>query len=117
MKRLLDKLRWWLIKKLGGYDRQQVITQRVDVHQMNVRPIMVRAEVRISRLDIDMNSGTDYFAYCKNRLMHELSAKIQESEFALLQSADDPVRHESVMRATAYLVHPKDAAKMSYGLF
>ncbi len=111
MKNILRRIRSWLIRKLGGYDRQQLITTRISHKIVNLTPVRVRSEVKISR---DCICNADYFRdevlHARNTMAYMIASEMLKRDMILFQSQESIERDEVVLRATVFLVSAKDAA-------
>ena len=109
MKNILRRIRSWLIRKLGGYDRQQLITTRISHKIVNLTPVRVRSEVKIP-----MDCIADYFRdevlHARNIMAYMIASEMLKRDMILFQSQESIERDEVVLRATVFLVSAKDAA-------
>lgn len=111
MKDFLNRIRCWLIKKLGGYTDQ--VRQEVPVHYHNayqLYPAHLQKEARV--LDY---SGRGVCPREQDRmstkLATELTAELIRGGFIRVRCANDPISCELIYRAELYVIHPTDAAK------
>lgn len=111
MKNILWRIRSWLIQKLGGYDRQQICTTRISHKIVNLKPVRVRQEVRISR---DCIQNADYFRdevlHARNSMAYMIASEMLRRDLILFQSQEAIERDEVVLRATVFLVSARDAS-------
>lgn len=111
MKNILWRIRSWLIRKLGGYDRKQIFTTRVSNKIVNLKPVRVRQEVRISR---DCIRNADYFRdealHARNSMAYMIASEMLKRDMILFQSQEDIERDEVILRATVFLVSARDAS-------
>lgn len=111
MKNILWRIRSWLIRKLGGYDRQQIFTTCVSNKIVNLKPVRVRQEVRISR---DCIRNADYFRdevlHARNSMAYMIASEMLKRDMILFQSQEDIERDEVILRATVFLVSARDAS-------
>ena len=111
MKKIFNKIRCWLIKKLGGYTEQ--VRQEVPVHYHNayqLYPAHLQKEERV--LDY---SGRGVYPreqdQMPRKLAAELTAELIRGGFIRVRCANDPISSELIYRAEIYVIHPTDAAK------
>ena len=111
MKNILWRIRSWLIRKLGGYDRQQICTTRISHKIVNLKPVRVRQEIRISR---DCIQNADYFRdevlHARNSMAYMIASEMLKRDMILFQSQEVIERDEVVLRATVFLVSARDAS-------
>ena len=106
MKKMFERLRLWLIKKLGGYTQQYA-----PVRQEIMRPADVPVRKLEAAIDIDMlraHSAIDFRRCCECSVMELLMQKIYQSGFILWERCDDVIRQKVNMRATLYVVDAND---------
>ena len=111
MKDSLNKIRRWLIKKLGGYTEQ--VRQEVPVHYHNayqLYPAHLQKEARVLNY-----SGRDVSPreqdQMSRKLVDEMTAELIRGGFIRVRYANDPISCELICRAELYVIHPTDAAK------
>jgi len=110
MKDLLERLRLWIIKALGGYDRQQILTYRSPPLQW-MRPEIerVRAETHIPWKRACW-MGKDSWGHVQMELAENLARQMIQDQFVVMQTTHDELRNEVVVRATVMVVSGKDVA-------
>lgn len=111
MKNILWRIRSWFIRKLDGYDRQQICTTRIYHKSVNLTPVRVNQEVRISR---DCIPNADYFRdevlHARNSMAYMLASEMLNRDMILFQSRECIERDEVVLRATVFLVSARDSS-------
>ena len=108
MRKILDRLRRWLIKKLGGYTEQftPVVHRRIEVIPvMEMKPQMLQAVTRVVPMP---GRERDLERCCKDQLTQILVQKLQESGFILWQRQDDMFERKVKVRAVLYAVSAND---------
>ena len=108
MKKFFDRLRCWLIKKLGGYTEQftPIPHRRMEVIPvMEMKPQMLQATTSVEPMP---GREHDLERYCKDQLTQILVQKLQESGFILWQRQDDMFEQEVKVRAVLYAVNAND---------
>lgn len=116
MKELLLKLRHWMITKLGGYTRQQVIIQKMNTIVVKNRCIPFVAEIHMDTyFDMDRSREEDMYKYVKMQLCEQIARLILEQGFIKVdckENVDDfyPMRD---YRGIVYLVPPNEAEKIN----
>ncbi len=111
MKNLLERLRLWLIKKLDGYTRQQVLTYRYPPLQW-MRPEIQKVQA-IARFPWEKVAGwnqKDLWKQLEMELAEELARQLIMGQFVVIQTTEDKPRNEVVIRAAMMAVRGKDVA-------
>ena len=113
MKKFFDRLRRWLIKKLGGYTEQFAPTREI-VRSENV-PVLRSEEVPLQKLQAEISiarpgpdSAVDFKRYCEHRVMERLMQEIYQSGFILWESQYDIITQRVNVRATLRVVNAND---------
>ena len=112
MKNILWRIRCWLIRKLGGFDRQQIITERVFNTTVSARPVRIVQELRLSA-----GSSPEQYERAKRYVADGLAAELLRrdmNQFASRRNENDFIAYETVLRGTVYLVPPRAAAFWSF---
>ena len=107
MKRLFDRLRRWLIKKLGGYTEQYTPIRREIVRERSVKTHKLVAETKVRVEDL-AGGAIDYKQYCESVLLDRIVVDLQQSGLILWQSSEDIFRQEVNVRATVYVADAND---------
>lgn len=108
MSELLNRLRRWLIRKLGGFDIQKIEQTRIVSPVVNIDPIQLRVEFRVGAEQF-CGFGARYFPeYIEDRMAHELVREILKRGAILLQSKENIERNEIVFRGSLFVYTPKD---------
>lgn len=108
MKKVLDRLRRWLIEKLGGYTEQftPVAHRRMEVIPvMEMKPQMIQAVTSVAPMP---GREFDLERCCKYQLIQTLVQKLQESGFILWQRQDDMFEQKVKVQAVLYVVNAND---------
>ena len=113
MKKLLLRLRHWLIKKLGGYCTEQSVTiRRGDfLNQHRFHPATLRAEVRIIQpwtlheLELEECIGEAI-----RRAKERLARGIMEQDCVAVHRKDDIETGDIVVAVRLCIIPPEDAA-------
>lgn len=103
MKKALDRLRCWLIRKLGGF----VFPADGTVIQAQSRKIVTFTATRALRITDQVGGLTAHFAW--DELSYELASEIRKAGFIQITREDrDPLFY--VLRATVRVVEPEESA-------
>ena len=108
MKNILWRIRCWLIRKLGGFDRQQIITERVFNTTVSARPVRIVQELRLFD-----GSSPEQYNHAKRYVAEGLAAELLRRDMIQFESRrneNDLIACETVLRGTVYLVPPRAAA-------
>lgn len=104
----LNRLRRWLIQKLGGFDVQKIEQTRIVSPVVNIDPIQLRVEFRVGAEQF-CGFGARYFPeYIKDRMAHEIIQEILKRDAILLRSMENIERNEVVFRGDLFVYNPKD---------
>lgn len=111
MRDLLERLRLWLIKKLGGYDRQQIITTR---HYMVRRPVRVKrvvAAISVSYPQVcDLSRAEEAWKCTYRQLAADLARQLIQERAVVIRRTDDIIHGNVVLRASVTVIDGRDAA-------
>lgn len=111
MKKVLDRLRRWLIEKLGGYTEQfaPIAHRRQEiVPVMEMKPQLLQAVTSVAPIP---GRELDIERCCKYQLIQTLVKQLQESGFIMWQRQDDIFEREVKVRAVLYVVDANDLHK------
>lgn len=103
MKNLFDRLRRWMIRKLGGYTEQFTPIQRQIELTKNVYPQKIQAQISVSPPLQD--STIDFKGYCESRVLELLALELYKSGFILWESQHEPFTQKVNVRGTLYVVN------------
>lgn len=106
MKKFFDRLRRWLIKKLGGYTEQFTPIQREIGRTETIHPQKVQAQISVERTDIERSF--EFERYCKNRVLELLLQELYQSDFILWERQDNVYEQKVNVRATLRVVNAND---------
>lgn len=106
MKKFFDRLRRWLIKKLGGYTEQFIPIQREIGWTETVHPQKLHAQISVSMPG--PSSAIDFKEYCEDQVLHLLMRELYQSGFILWESQNDAVTQKVNVRATLRVVNAND---------
>lgn len=107
MKKFFDRLRRWLIKKLGGYTEQYTPIRREVVREPSVETHKLVAQTSVRAVDL-AGGAIDYKRYCESVLLDRIVGDLQQSGFILWESSEDIFRQEVNVRATVYVADAND---------
>ena len=110
MKKILERLRCWLIKKLGGFTEQVAPLQREITWSENVQRRKIQANVIVDRMVPD--SGVDLKRYCERHMMETLMRELYQSGFILWERQDDVIEQKVHVRATLHMVNASDLKRV-----
>lgn len=115
MKNLIIKIKYWLIKKLGGYTEQNAIYHKVEMRTHKITPVTLRTEIRVDPYMLSaVLSETNFYDRFKRELVYKLADKIVEENLATISCTDYIERCEQIYRAELCIIHPHDAAMSLY---
>lgn len=103
MKKIFDRLRRWLIKKLGGYTEQFTPIQRGIMRTADVPVQKMQAQISVAMPGPD--SIVDFKRYCEHSVMERLMQELYQSGFILWERQDDVIERKVNMRATLRVVN------------
>ena len=106
MKKFFDRLRRWLIKKLGGYTEQFTPIQRQIERTAEVPVQKVQAQISIAAPGPDRVD--DFKRYCEGQVLDLLVRELYESGFILWERQDDFMAQKVNVRATLRVVNAND---------
>lgn len=95
MKKLWNKFRRWLIRKLGGFDElpQPVAEQTlIEIHRKDRKIVPIRAHVLIHELEANCMSPDELEQMAKMQLSDEIAHEIVSSNAIYVFSTPDPQR-------------------------
>lgn len=101
---IFDRLRRWLIKKLGGYTEQRQAVQIVQ-QRANVRIYRIAEEMSI---EAPTESAINYERYCKDELLKRIAQDLYQSDLVLWESNVDTIRQGMNVRATVCVISAND---------
>lgn len=107
MKKFFDRLRRWLIKKLGGYTEQYTPIRSEIVRQRSVKTHKLVAQTKVRAEDL-AGGAIDYKQYCESVLLDRIVGDLQQSGLILWESSEDIFRQEVNVRATVYVADAND---------
>lgn len=108
MKKLLERLRLWLIRKLGGYDKQYLRVNRY--HQAEVPYRILQACCYVKNEERMMYAERRFLGWEKEMLAEQLAREILASDAVIVECREDPYKDELVMRARVFVAEGKAAA-------
>ena len=109
MKKLMDKFRKWLIRKLGGYTEQVNLPGRTIIEKRcELRPVAVRYASWISTSTWGQLKEEEIRREAARSLMHELV----KPEYMEIKVKEDERTEQRMIRATVFVVRVEDALKM-----
>ena len=106
MKQIFDRLRRWLIKKLGGYTERFTPMQRQIEHTKYIQPQRVQAQISIS--PPGPASEFSFKEYCESSLLNQLVRELYQSDFIMWESENEKYAGKVTVRATLYVVAADD---------
>lgn len=113
MKQLWNRFCRWLIRKLGGYDVQYIHHQHVHVHNINVKPILYKAEVKISKYHWQ-RSNVDLLRMAKHELAMEIANGLVRDGFINLSTREEMCDDTVVLRGEVAIIDAHTMAKVSW---
>lgn len=107
MKKFFDRLRRWLIKKLGGYTEQYTPIRQEIVRATNVKTHKLVAQTRVRVEDLG-GGAIDFKRYCESVLLGRILEDILQSGFILWERSENIFSQEVNVRATVYVADAND---------
>ena len=107
MKKFFDRLRRWLIKKLGGYTEQYTPIRREIVRERSVKTHKLVAQTTVRADELD-GGAIDFKRYCESAMLNRIVGDLRQSGLILWESSEDIFRREVNVRATVYVVDAND---------
>lgn len=104
MKKFFDRLRRWLIKKLGGYTEQFTPIQLERTVEVPVQK--VQAQISIAEPGPDRAVG--FKRYCEGRVLDLLVGELYKTGFIMWESQNDHITRKVNVRATLHVVNAND---------
>lgn len=106
MKKIFDRLRRWLIKKLGGYTEQLTpirheVTRLPDVKAQKV-------QVQVIGSGLTLHGHSDIREYLKSRAIESIARFLEENGYIKWERTDDIEKYSLVFRATIWAVRPEE---------
>ena len=95
MKNLWDRIRRWLIRKLGGFDElpQPVVEQKpIEIHREERTIVPISASVLIHRHEVDRSKPDELDQMVKEDLAKEIAHELVTSKAMYVLSSYDPQR-------------------------
>ena len=107
MKKLWDKFRRWLIRKLGGFDElpQPAVGQKaIEIHREERTIVPIRASVLIHELEANCMSPDELEQMGKMQLADEIARELVSSNAMYVFSTPDPQRCAVKFTGCVYVV-------------
>ena len=95
MKNLWDRIRRWLIRKLGGFDElpQPVVEQKpIEVQRKELTIVPISASVMIHNFEADCMRPDELEQMAKRQLAEEIAHELVSSKAMYVLSDPDPQR-------------------------
>lgn len=108
MKKFFDRLRRWLIKKLGGYTEQFPPLQRQITRTADVPVQKVQAQISVTAPGPEPGRDIDFKRYCEDQVMGILARELYKSGFIQWESENDICMRKVNVRATLRVVNAND---------
>jgi len=105
MKKVLTRLRHWLIKKLGGYTEQFPIQRKI-TRTVNVPTQKVQVQASVGAHE--PHSSIDLKRCYEKRMLEQIMQALYQSDFIFWERQDDIFEQKVNMRATLYVVKAED---------
>lgn len=111
MKKFFNRVRYWLIKKLGGYPEQNVVIDRIQTYEHRFRPVVFRCDMPIS-MCIPLNEANSHGALDRDKreLAFQIADSLIKENMVKLECQQDILRNEMILSGRLYVVSPHDAA-------
>lgn len=100
MKKVLDRLRRWLINKLGGYTEPPA-----PIKQQIVRYTAAKTHKLTAKASIAMSPSRviDFKRYCESQLLDRITWELYNSGFILWERQEDVFERKVNVQATVYV--------------
>lgn len=108
MRKLLERLRLWLIRKLGGYTVEY--SQTIHPVRADISYRILQATCRLDNWERTKMQVPELVWYSKNRLCEALAKELLSSDEVLLEATEDPIQNALLVRARMFVVEGKAAA-------
>lgn len=105
MKKLWDKFRWWLIRKLGGFDK---INRPLTVQVYRPRVELLRVSCAITGLEADILSPEDLGHAVRVLLTDKMAKELTGNDLMRLSKEYDPVRQIYTYTGRMYVARPEE---------
>lgn len=106
MKMFFDRLRRWLIKKLGGYTKQYAPVRNEITRLSSAKAEKVQIQIIESRLELACNADAE--KYLKKRAIESIACFLAENGYIKWERTGDIERCAVIFRATLYAVSAED---------
>ena len=105
-KESFDRLRCWLIKKLGGYAEIPPLVERRIEWREDVKPQYLHAQISVYPPEPERE--VDFKQFCAEQVIYRLMREIYQSGFILWEREDDIFTQKVNIRATLCVVNAND---------
>lgn len=102
---MLDQLRRWAIRKLGGFDE---INRPLTVQVYRPRVELLRVSCAITGLEAELFSPEDLGRIVRARLTDKMAKELTGSNLMRLSKEYDPVRQEYAYTGRMYVARPEE---------
>ena len=106
MKKIFDRLRRWLIKKLGGYTEQFTPVRHKVIRLPDARAKKVQVQVIV--YGPALYGHIDIEKYLKKRAIESIVRCLEENGYIKWEKTDDIEKCSLVFRATIWVVSPEN---------
>ena len=108
MRKLLKRLRLWLIHKLGGYTVEY--SQTIHPVRADISYRILQATCRLDNWERAKMQVPELVRYGKNRLCEALAKELLNSDEVILEATEDPIQNALLVRARLFVIEGKGAA-------
>lgn len=108
MRKLLERLRLWLIRKLGGYTVEY--SQTIHPVKADISYRILQATCRLDDWERTKMQVPELVWYGKNRLCEALANELVASDAVIVESREDLFRDELELRARVFVLEGKGSS-------
>lgn len=106
MKKFLERMRCWLIKKLGGYTEQYTPVRRESIRLPDARAEKVRIQIMENRLMLRGHIVPE--KYMKSKAIESIARLLVENGCIKWERTDSIEEGATIFQATLWVVRPED---------
>lgn len=110
-KGLIERIRYWIIEKLGGYTRQQVFISTSITRTITCKPIRFRADVCIPYEGVLNLQTPERVRQVKAMLTWKIAERLAEEDAILLISREVPEEDAWIIEARLEVIPARTVAE------
>lgn len=108
VKKLLERLRCWMIRKLGGYTVEY--SQTIHPIKADISYRILQATSRMGNWERATTQTQELVRLARRYMCEELAEELLNSDEVIFEATDDPVQNALLIRARLFVVEGKRAA-------